>query len=299
MKNLRSLFIVALAVVSAFTFNSCTTEDEPNPGPTLNFLGDAGFTAGDVTLPGGSSFKVGIVGSHDVKIDKMEIRVSYDGGTELVPANCTMCDSTINDKDVRVDFEGTTRTTPGTETWSFTLIDKDGLSTSKSIKITTTVAPKPIQFNDLTLGNQDNATLGSSYSLSSFLIYLLAEAKTNSELIDFIYVTDDADGEVLCAPTSSYATDILPSVGTWTTKNDTKLRKTTITAAQFDAMTDSGLMLQELANNSGASASVNNMNATDVYVVDPVSTGSRPALIKIVSVGSDNSIALKLALEKD
>lgn len=299
MKNLRKLFVVALAVVGAFTFNSCTTEDEPNPGPTLNFLGGAGYTASDATLAGGTEFTVGIVGSHDVKIDKMEIRVSFDGGAEVIPASCTMCDSTINAKDLSVDFMQTARTTPGTETWSFTLIDKDGLSTSKSITITTTAAPKPIQFNDLTLGNQSNATLGSSYSLSSFLIYLLADAGTNSALVDMIYVTDDTDGEVICAPSSTYAADILAPVASWGTRNETKIRKTTITSAQFDAMTDSGLMLQELGNNSGATASANNLLATDVILIDPASAGSRPALVKIVSVGTDNSIALKLALEKD
>ncbi len=295
--------MAAFAVSSATLFNSCTTseDDNPNPGPTLNFLGDAGYTATDATLPAGSTFKVGIVATHDVKIDKLEIRVSLDGSGQLIPANCTICDSTINDTDLRVDYTATLQTTPGTETWSFTVIDKDGLSTTKEIKITRTKQPEPIRFVDVSLGNQDNSSLGSSYSLSEFLVYLLGDAKTYSAKVDLIYVKDDTDGDIFCAPSSNYASTILDGasgVGTWGTRNETKIRKTSLTSGEFDAMTDSQELIDALNNNSSADVEVTQVLTNDVYVVAPVSSNSRPVLIKIVSISSgDDSITLKLAAE--
>jgi len=303
MKKLRLFLLAAFAISSATLFNSCTSssDDDPNPGPTLTFVTDQGYTGGDATLPAGSAFKVGIVAIHDVKIDKLEIRVSLDGSGQLIPANCTICDSTINDTNLEVDYMGTLQSTPGTETWFFTVIDKDGLSTTKEIKITRTKQPEPIRFVDLSLGNQDNSSLGSSYSLSEFLVYLLGDAKTNSAKVDLIYVKDDTDGDILCAPSSNYASTILDGasgVGTWGTRNETKIRKTSLTPGEFDAMTDSQELIDALNNNSSADVEVTQVSNNDVYVVAPVSSNSRPVLIKIVSISSgDDSITLKLAAE--
>lgn len=303
MKKFRLILLAVFALSSSMLFNACTTSDdgdEPNPGPTMNFLGDAGYTATDATLAAGSEFTVGIVASHDVRIDKLEIRVSLDGSGQLIPSNCTICDSTINDKELRVDYTATVQNTPGTETWSFTVIDKDGFATTKEIVITRTKKPEPIRFLDVSLGNQANASLGSSYSLSEFLVYLLADAKTNSAKVDLIYVKDDTEGDILCAPSSDYASEHLmgaSGVSSWSTRNETKIRKTSLTAGQFDAMSDSQELIDALNNNSSAGIEIEQVSVNDVYVVVPESAGSRPALVKVVSISGDDSITLKIAVE--
>jgi hypothetical protein len=299
MKKVKLSMMVAFMAIGSFMFSACTT-DEPGTsnGPSLEFLGGAGYVSTDVTVAGGSTFKVGIVGSHDKKIDKMQIRVKYDGSaTQLVPSPCTICDSTVNSSDIKVDFVGTTRAQAGTETWVFTLTDKDGLSTTKEITLTTTKAPKPIRFIDVTLGNQKSTTLGSSLDLTTISAYLLAEAKANSALVDLMYVKSDTDGDILCAPASSAAIAIYPSMSTWTTKNNTKVRKTTLTSGQFDGMTDSKLILQELANNSGASDKLINVSNNDIVLVAPVSATGKNSLVKVVSIDTDNSMTLKVAVE--
>lgn len=301
MKNLKLFLLLLVAGAGTVFMNACSEDDGTvSTGPTLNFIGDAGYIASNTSLVAGSTFKVGLIGSHDVKIDKLEIRVRYDGGSELVPANCTICDSMVNDKDLRVDYSNTTRNQTGTETWSFTLIDKDGLSTTKEITITTTAAPKPVRFVDVSLGDQGNATLGSSYSLSTFQMYLLAAAKAESAVIDVICVSDDNDGSILCAPSSAVAAEKLPSAsgpGSWATKNATKFRKTSITSAQFDAMTDNTKLNEELANTSNTTDKIIQLAGGDVILINPVSTGARPVLAKVVSIGSDKSVTLKLAAE--
>jgi hypothetical protein len=163
--------------------------------------------------------------------------------------------------------------------------------------LTTTKAPKPIRFIDVTLGNQKSTTVGSSLDMTTISAYLLAEAKTNSALVDVMYVKSDTDGDIICAPASSAAIAIYPSMSTWATKNNTKVRKTSLTSGQFDAMTDSKLILQELAANSGASDKLINVSTNDIILVAPVSATGKNGLIKVVSIDVDNSMTLKVAVE--
>lgn len=292
-----------LAIAGAAVMSGCGGTDTPTPGPTLNFLGGSEYVSSDVSLEVSSAFKVGIEASSDVKIDKLEISVSYNGGARVTPVGCTMCDSSINAKELSTEFNGTTNNVPGKEEWFFAVIDKDGNKTEKSITITTTAPPKDIQFVDVTLGNQNSASLGSSLSLTDATVYTLADAKTNSALVDVIYVTDDNDGEIMCAPSSTVAADKLSSASgpaSWTTRNATKVRKTSLGSVQFDGMTNNSLLLNEVANNASASDEVKQVQSGDVLLFVPVSSTGKYCLAKVVSVTpADNSMTLKFAFEKD
>ena len=307
MKTLK-IAILGLAVIAAgFSFTGCTTDEatEPTIAPTLNFLGGAGYTSEDATVSGGTEITVGIDANKDAdgkKLEKLEIRVSYDGSdTKLTPDNCNLCDTSFSSDDFEADFTTKVRSQPGTETWHFTIIDAEGNSTSKSITITTTAEPKPIRFIDITVGNQNSAQLGSSVKTSDLSVSLLADAKAASADIDFIYVADDVAGSIICAPSSGIAADKLNSqtsgVATWATRNDTKIKKTGISSSAFDNMTNSALMLQELSDMGGATDQISSLAVGDVLLISPVSANGINILVKVSEIGQDDSMNLKVAAE--
>ena len=302
MKNLRISFLVAFLAAGAFVISSCSGTDDPvAPAPVLNFLAGTGYTSADASVTVGSSFKVGLSASHDSKIETLKIRVSYDGGANVIPDMCSMCDTAIGSKTFTIDFSNSVEKKAGEETWSFTVADKDGNSTTKTIKFTRTAAPKAIRKIDQTIGNEKSASVGSSVNMEAFTVMLLKDAKPVSQTIDLIHVTDDLDGAIFCAPSHQTAADKLTGVNgvsTWATRNKTKIRKTTYSASAFDAMTDSKELLAEVNSSAATTDKVMSMAAGDVYYVEPVSTGGRFALIKISSIDVDNTMTIKVLVEQ-
>jgi len=137
MNKLRLVALAAVVSASAIFFQSCGGADV-KPEPEVNFIGDAGYTAQDASIAGGTAFKIGVVATHTEKLAKLEIFVAYDGGPNLKPADCTVCDSSISGTNLKATYNGMTRVVAGSEKWTFRVTDKDGLSKSKSITITTT-----------------------------------------------------------------------------------------------------------------------------------------------------------------
>ena len=164
MKNLKSLaLIVTMAAVPVFLSN-CGDTETVDPSPVLEFIGGGSYTSGDVSLPTGTDFTVGINASHESNIESLKITVSYDGGAALTPANCTLCDTAFSSKDLRVDFTGTTGNSVGEEKWSFTIADKDGNSTTKTIIIDVLASG-----DDLFVFEMDNQTPPQPHRVWNFI----------------------------------------------------------------------------------------------------------------------------------
>jgi hypothetical protein len=300
MKNLKLTFLVAFIAIGAFVISSCSPTDDPELKPVLNFLAGAGYTSDDATITAGENFKVGLSASHDSKIETLKIRVSFDGGADVIPDNCSACDTTINESTFTMDFENSVESKAGTETWSFTVTDKSGNATTRKIKFTRTKVPVAIRTIAATLGNQNSATVGSSLKLEDISVLLLSDAKTGSESIDLIYVSDDLDGSILCSPSSAIAAAKLEGasgVETWATRNATKIRLTSITSNDFSAMTDSKELIAEIASSAATTDKVINLAAGNVYFVEPVSADGRFALIKINSIDVDNTMTVDVLVE--
>lgn len=136
MKKTKFISLVALLSFGSFFLTNCGTGEGVDPKPVLEFIGGSEYVSGDISLPGSTEFRVGINASHTTRIDNMQITVSYDGGVESIPTDCSLCDTVIDASSFRVDYVGTTRATEGTEVWSFIVSDKDGNTTKKSITIT-------------------------------------------------------------------------------------------------------------------------------------------------------------------
>lgn len=301
MKNIKFSLLVAFAAVGSFLLSSCggTGDDIVTaPKPILNFLAGAGYTSADGEVVAGSDFKVGLSASHESKIETLTIAVSYDGGVKVAPLDCSVCDTTINSKTFQLDFENTVESTPGTETWYFTVADKDGNSTTQTITFTRTAVPKAIRKIDIDLGNQNSSSIGSSLSLEDLSVFLLSEAKDKSGDVDLLYVKDENTGtSIIGAASSTTIHTWLPSVANWATKNETKIRKTSYSTGKFSSMTDSKELLAEISSSAATSSHVE-IAEGDVIYVGPVSPNGKHALLKITTISDlNNSVSVTVLVE--
>ncbi len=299
MKNLKFKLLIAFVAMGSLVLSSCGgTDDDPKTAtPILNFLAGAGYTSANGDIIAGSTFKVGLSASHESKIETLTVTVSYDGGTQVAPLNCSLCDTNVNSTTFTLDFENKVEDSRGSEEWFFTITDKDGIATTKSIIFNRTAVPKPIRKIDVTLGNQKSPSVGSSISLEDMSVMLLAAAATNSANVDLVYVLDETGGtSFLGASSSTTVQTWLPSIAAWTTKNETKMRKTTYSSGQFGSMSDSKELLDEI-NSSAATTDEMEIAEGDIIYIGPVSANGKHVLLKVTTIGADETISVQILVE--
>ena len=175
-----------------------------------------------------------------------------------------------------------------------TAIDKDDQDASQSIEIEVT----PINsYTAILMGAQTNTTLGSFLDADEGDVYLIADANSNSEIIDIVYYYGSSNLATLTAPddetVNGGAGNLSLCVG-FATKNATRFTSTSITATEFDAI-DSGA---EIAALSGLDES----KMTDLAIDDVIgfeTEDGKKGLIKVADMetGSDGTITIDVKVQ--
>jgi hypothetical protein len=200
-------------------------------------------------------------------------------------------------------YLGSARVAIGTEATTFTLIatDKDGLTDSKTVNVTiSTATGNPINsYTAILMGGQGNATVGSYLDADLGQVYLKTPAITNQALIDVVYYYGTSNLATLCAPndvTVGGGSGNLTLCEDFTTiKNATKFGTSSVSGAQFTAMTDDLL----LAPITGLSAS--KMSAVAVgNIISFETAGGKKGLIKVASISgtSAGTITLEVKIQQ-
>ncbi len=276
MKNIKLFSLLAVVGLGSIFVTSCGPVEEVDPSPVLEFIGDGEYVSSDISLSAQQEFKVGISASHVSKMVGLNITVSYDGGDELVPANCSLCDSTIDTKDLRVDFTGTTGVNAGSEKWSFTITDKDGNATTKSITITNLGDPGAslIEFTD------DAGT--------PFRVYNFQGTKLGAYQIGAGPLSSGDPNSFKDIQDSTSNNDLPNWPARWTSRNGSTFKSTTThTWANMSNETALNAAWDEL----GAAESVINPAKGETYLINIKNSG-KIALIEITDVvetPSDNN----------
>ena len=126
-----------LFLVLAFGMISFSCEKDEMIPPTIDFTTGAGYTSGDSHIALDSDFKIGVTAKRTEDKDDLKtfvVTVSYDGGAETTIDNVTI--PAAQGGEYTKDYDLTTRNGAGTEKYSFTVTNKDGLITTKTIVIT-------------------------------------------------------------------------------------------------------------------------------------------------------------------
>jgi hypothetical protein len=200
-------------------------------------------------------------------------------------------------------YIGSARVAIGTTATSFELIatDKDGLTASKTINVTIEQATgNPINsYTAILMGGQGNTTVGSYLDADAGQVYLKAAAITNQALIDVVYYYGTTNLATLCAPndaTVNGGSGNLTLCEDFTTiKNATKFGTSTITGAQFTAMTDDVL----LSAITGLSATKMSSVAVGSFISFETA-GGKKGVIKVANIttGSTGTITLEVKVQK-
>jgi hypothetical protein len=286
MKNIKLLSIFALVALGAVFITSCGTTDDntPAPKPVLNFLGGSEFIDEDISKTADQSFKIGITANHTSNIKTFTITQSINGGAEI-----PLLDSSLSEKIIaEYIYNGTTAATAGTETYTFTVADKDGNSTSKSITITNLGDPG-LNLDVLTVDND-----GATFKVYNFQGGL--KGAYGITLGGSLSSTEPNAGKDIQDSTKSAETSSWPA--RWTSRNGTTFKK--VSASSWSSVTNDSEIAAAWAAGGTPTTFVSVTNG-DVYLLNLKSAGSY-ALVEITDVvstaGADNNDYVEFKYKK-
>jgi hypothetical protein len=121
-----------IATAAIIVFAGCKKEEDPRVPPAMSFKTGAGYTSADDSVGTEDTLLIGVI------IDKTEdplialnVSVAYDGG-----GSSTVHNQDISGEHVEYDHQVITRAQTGTEKWIFSVTDRDGNITTKSLLLT-------------------------------------------------------------------------------------------------------------------------------------------------------------------
>ncbi len=216
---------------------SFTTEQVPDPGPTLNLKGGFGYTSSDVTIAPGELIRVGVVGiSSHVSSNKL-VRFKMTETSMDFPA--ILLDSVLNSENFDWDTYLSFLADPGSLELEFEITDAGGMKASRTLHLTIASSQNTERYNNVELGSWNDA-IGSFFATSEGIIYNIAQTyavPANQAKIDFLFFKGMTLSNTIASPDDVDANAIADlKLNLWLNKNQTRFNTTSMTAAQFDAI---------------------------------------------------------------
>jgi hypothetical protein len=238
----KLFYCISLMMITAtFLLVSCEKEEDPIP-PTLTYKQGAGYISTNTSAKYGDTLNFEVT----AKSNGTDALVKF----QIFVNNQKLLDSTINTQTFAFAFYSK-KTVLDKEVWKFVSSDIAGNSVTDSLVITGNFG-QIFTYNSLKFGAQSNTTEKGfgSYSNSNATLYTQDEAFNHQADIDmFCFYENNPPSYVnlmtLAAPGSNiqgiFTGSTSPS--NYTTKNITFFVKTTLTAAQFDAIQNDAVIL--------------------------------------------------------
>ena len=204
----------------------------------INLVDSTGYIYADATVEVDSVFKVLVFVSEnpDSKKNIQTLRVvrTYNNIPNTI-------DIPVGASSAYITVEMTAIGEAGQENFQFTAIDNDGQSSTVSIVITTIDAPEPISFYDDVVLGSFNDTEPSFFNTQTGDSYGIAMGGQNDDMVDLCFFKSTLGDDInyIAATNDAKAQSVFDfATHNWTTFNATKLHTTSVTPAEFDAMTD-------------------------------------------------------------
>lgn len=133
MKKIIS-YIITCTLLTAVA--SCKKDQDAHVPPNVSFKTDAGYTSGNVTINQGDSVLVGVVITKtEDDLRTLNLSYAYDGATSST-TSWTYTMTSAEYTGYNHDYWIHSRNQAGSEKWIFTVVDRDGNMTQKSITLT-------------------------------------------------------------------------------------------------------------------------------------------------------------------
>lgn len=288
----RVFSLLGLIMFTGLIFTSCTKDENEPVLPVVAFDQKPGFITEDATAAYGDTLFFGVIlkGNGTDNLVKLMIKANDQ----------TVLDSTINTQNFNIILSTIKGTNPK-DVWSFSTTDVAGNRKEETITITANFGAINT-YTTILMGAQDNATTESFLSLSdnAATLYLQAAAFQNQSKIDIFCFYENTPTHQNLMSLGSPASGITgvftgaTSPDNYTTKNLTRFCKTELTSAQFDAIGDDALLLDQYkAADARKKASVLAVNDVYAFRIQSGLTG----LFKVLEVNGDATGTLKIAVK--
>lgn len=289
---MKKLSFLTLIIFIAFTgfFTGC--EDTEEEGPTLTFFG-GDYIDEDTTVEPGGVLKFSWLATKGSS-NLASFTIERDGVTLSGYPN-----ENIPNDNYQATVELEAPLNKADYVYEFTVTDNNDLTASESFVIT--VSGGPIKPWTATLGAHQSAT-GSSFASITGTVYQMDDAKTNSGLIDFLYYYGANNLASIASPDDADAATVFnnPNNGlsTWATLNSTRFKMTSLTAANFDAMTDDSDIITSATGASDTDENQLAVGKVIAFVTDADKAGgSKMGLIKIISITVGATETMQIAVK--
>lgn len=304
-KSIFSYFsYLILALLAVGTLSSCGETEGTGAAPTVSI----NPTSATIDVGQTVDFTYNVVSSEG-KLE--EIRIISRNVTRE-----TITDFTNNNSHSgSFVFTGVVDDAGTTVTVTIEAVDKDGNRGSSSVDITVNEAVDPVAiegFSAILLGAQNNSSTGSFLDANTGTVYKIADARSNSALIDMAYLQgsqSNGQGAVIGSLRDASVEAIFSTNG-WTTRSDTRFRNTSLTPQNFDAITDGSEITAAYSGGSepnigstgdpreGATSRVNKLAANTVFAFKTADGKDGVAKIVSVDAGESGSIRLDVKIVK-
>ena len=283
----KTIYLFGLLLLAGATvFTSCKKDEDEEPTvdmtPVLTFIGGAGYTDADATIAPSSTFKVGINASansnSNSKIASFKVVRTFNN-----VATDVFEDNSINESTYTWEDDLIANAVAGEERWTFTVTDKAGLIKELAIIITTT--NPVVSYKNVTMGSYNDPTYGSFMNAANGTVMTKAEADADQASVDFAFYLGAVNKSTFGAPSNDDVKAVFGLDGVWTVFNETMFELTTLSAADFDAITNSYSFPDFTGNEAN---DVNDVKVDDV--VQFKTAGNLSGLIKVNSINAKGDV---------
>jgi hypothetical protein len=304
-KSIFSYFsYLVLLLLTVGTLSSCDgTTDGVDPAPTITI----NPASAEIEVGQSADFTYTVVSTKNLQ----EIRLISRNVTQQTITSFTNNDS----HNGTFTFLAAAADAGTTVTVTIEAVDKDSNRSSQSVDIKIKAATVPVDpiaidaFPAVLLGAQGNSTRGSFLDAKTGTVYTIANAKANAAKVDMAYLQGSqsaGQGAVIGSLSdASVALVFSTSDASWTTKNNTRFKNTTLSEANFNAISDGSQLTAAFAagtepsvangNQSEGSASrVNQLTAGKVFTFRTASGKAGVAYVASVAAGETGTITLNV-----
>ena len=153
-------------------------------------------------------------------------------------------------------------------------------------------------YNSVKLGSYSDLDIGSFFNVSENSSKLILDAKSNSENIDLVFFKGRLNGYTISAPNDNLAKSVYHNhkgMKTWKNQNRTKFAKTSISASEFDSMTNANSI-----KNVTSKATFSHVNhLSNGSVIAFVTESGTHGIAKITTFANSSKIAIQVKVVKN
>lgn len=309
MKKLNYL-LMGLFVASAFTFTSCTKEGEEGDIPLVDIqyaLGDnaiAPLTTAEITGAVGTSVNFNVIFTKGYeKLAIVEV-ISNIGDKPYTILNEDLTAGIFSTAKNEYEYEYKTTVAELEERITFRVTDKAGLVGEATVTVKPTTESVTVKGDLKTsvhqiMGAVSNAN-GSLYSLMLDKVIKLSSPDISKEIIDLVYLYNDANKATLASPSDGLSTSTYPkTIGLWSSPNVTKFA--ICTAADYDNTTNTATFNENYPTDSDFGIThLDNLSVSTIHTFAIFTQSKQKALVRVKNVtpGTSGSITIEVKTVK-